>query len=79
MTNVLEYLEHTAAEAPDRIAVTDGEKEYTRARFLDLCRRAGSGLLRYAERRKPVIVFMEKNLPQLIAHVSLCNTYKMFA
>lgn len=67
MTNVLEYLEHTAAEAPDRIAVTDGEKEYTRARFLDLCRRAGSALAGSVARRRPVIVFMEKGADTLTA------------
>ena len=67
MTNVLEYLEHTADKAPDRIAVTDGEKEYTRVRLLDVCRRIGSALLEYDLRRRPVIVFMEKTADTLTA------------
>lgn len=67
MTNVLEYLEHITDEAPDRIAVTDGEKEYSRAGLLDVCRRIGSALLEYDLRRRPVIVFMEKNADTLTA------------
>ena len=67
MTNVLEYLEHITDEAPDRTAVTDGEKEYTRAGLLDVCRRIGSALLEYDLRRRPVIVFMEKTADTLTA------------
>ena len=67
MTNVLEYLEHITDEAPDRAAVTDGEKEYTRAGLLDVCRRIGSALLEYDLRRRPVIVFMEKTADTLTA------------
>ena len=67
MTNVLEYLEHITDEAPDRTAVTDGEKEYTRAGLLDVCRRIGSALLEYDQRRRPVIVFMEKTADTLTA------------
>lgn len=67
MTNVLEYLEHISDEAPDRTAVTDGEKEYTRAGLLDVCRRIGSALLEYDLRRRPVIVFMEKTADTLTA------------
>ena len=67
MTNVLEYLENTAARNPDRIAVADGQKEYTRAQFLDLCRRVGSGLLGITKCRRPVIVFMEKGVDTLTA------------
>ena len=67
MINVLEYLETSAGKNPDPIAVCDDLRAYSRAGFLDLCRRAGSGLLHYAERRKPVIVFMEKNADTLTA------------
>ena len=67
MTNVLEYLEHITDGAPDRTAVTDGEKEYTRAGLLDVCRRIGSALLEYDLRRRPVIVFMEKTADTLTA------------
>ena len=67
MTNVLEYLEHIAGENPDRIAVTDGDTEYSRSKLLDLCRRVGSGLLAYNLRRRPVIVFMEKTSDTLTA------------
>ena len=60
MTNVLEYLEHITEMDPDRPAVSDGTTEYTRGEFLELCRRVGSGLIGTAERRCPVIVYMEK-------------------
>ena len=67
MTNVLEYLEHTAQKDPDRVAAADGQRSYTRARLLDLSRRAGSALLGIAGRRSPVIVFMEKSVDTLTA------------
>lgn len=67
MINVLEYLEQSAAEDADRIAVCDGHKEFTRARLLELSRRVGSGLLKTVERRRPVIVFMEKTADTLTA------------
>ena len=67
MINVLQYLEASAKEDGSRIAVTDGQKEFTRRQLLDVCRRVGSGLLRIAERRRPVIVFMEKNTDAVTA------------
>ena len=67
MTNVLEYLESTAGKDGGRIAVCDGNKEYTRSRLMDLSRRVGSALLGITERRSPVIVFMEKNVDTLTA------------
>ena len=67
MINVLEYLEQSAAEDADRIAVCDGHKEFTRAQLLELSRRVGSGLLKTVERRRPVIVFMEKTADTLTA------------
>ena len=42
MINVLEYLEQSAAEDADRIAVCDGHKEFTRAQLLELSRRVGA-------------------------------------
>ena len=67
MTNVLEYLEHIAEKDPDRPLVSDGTTEYTRGQFLELCRRVGSGLIGTAERRRPVIVYMEKKTDVLTA------------
>lgn len=67
MTNVLEYLEQKTSENPHRAAVADGEREYTRGQFLELCRCVGSALLEQELRRKPVIVFMEKNVNVLTA------------
>ena len=67
MINVLQYLEASAEEDESRIAVTDGQKELTRGQLLKVCRRVGSGLLRVAERRRPVIVFMEKTTDTVTA------------
>ena len=67
MINVLEYLEASACRDGSRIAVCDGTRAYTREEFLDFCRRVGSGLLNVAVRRRPVIVFMEKNADTLTA------------
>lgn len=67
MINVLQYLEASASKDGSRIAVCDGTREYTREGLLELCRRVGSGLLNVAARRKPVVVFMEKNADTLTA------------
>lgn len=67
MINVLEYLEAITKRDPEKTAVTDGQREYTRAQLLEQSRRVGSGLLKFVKRRSPVIVFMEKNADALNA------------
>ncbi len=66
-TNVLEFLENTAASDPDRILVTDGQKELSRSGLMEVSRRVASGLLNSAARRSPVIVYMEKTTDTLTA------------
>lgn len=66
-TNVLEFLEQITQQDPDRIILTDGQKEYSRGTLMDLSRRVGSGLLGVCKRRTPVIIYMEKNVDTVSA------------
>jgi len=64
-TNVLEYLEHTAARVPDKIAYMS---ESSAMRFADVyaqSRAVGSALLSKGFSHEPVVVFMQKS-PQAI-------------
>ena len=66
-TNVLEFLEQITQQDPDRILLTDGQKEYSRGTLMDLSRRVGSGLLGVCKRRTPVIIYMEKTVDTVSA------------
>ena len=44
MKNVLEYLEHSAEEFQDKIAVDDGTTVYTYRQLHELARRIGSAI-----------------------------------
>ncbi len=60
--NVLEYLEKTAADYPERLVYRDEKDSITFGRLLELSRRAGSLLSKKIDPRKPVLVVAEKNL-----------------
>ena len=45
-TNILEYLEHTAARVPGKIAFSDGNDSITFEALLSRAKRIGSALLR---------------------------------
>ena len=68
MKNILEYLEATASEHPDKTAFSDGESAISFGELLSLSRAGGSKLLSRGARTggKPVAVFMKK-CPQTIA------------
>lgn len=61
-TNILEYLEHTAARVPGKIAFSDGNDSITFEALLSRAKRIGSALLRNgAGGGKPIAVLMEKH------------------
>ena len=60
VTNVLQWLDASAARLPDKIAFGDEKTALTFARLNDLARRAGTYLAARVERNQPVAVFMEK-------------------
>jgi acyl-CoA synthetase (AMP-forming)/AMP-acid ligase II len=62
MTNVLEYLENSARECPDRTAVSDPQTSCTYRAFACGAKRLGSALLACTRPRQPVAVCMEKSV-----------------
>ncbi len=66
MTNILEYLESTVLQYPDKVAYTDGEHSMTFKELYDSARAIGSSLAAKGCYRDPVIVFMGKT-PETVA------------
>ncbi len=64
--NVLEYLDRTAAEKPDKVAFSDGVDSLTFAQLYRGCRGLGSALCRRGLYQRPIVVFMRKS-PQEVA------------
>ncbi|MCD8117076.1 MAG: amino acid adenylation domain-containing protein [Oscillospiraceae bacterium] len=60
ITNILEYLDASAARVPDKIAFGDEKTALTFAQLREKARRAGSWLTKRIGRGLPVAVFMEK-------------------
>lgn len=58
--NILDYLEATAADCPDKPAFEDLEHSYTFAQVLGNAKRIGSALIHVLPQNAPVPVLMEK-------------------
>lgn len=67
MRNILEYLERSAAERPDKVFAVDVNGQCTYGDFLRGARAVGSLLCRYVGRGDAVVVFAEKSIPVLRA------------
>lgn len=65
MRNVLEYLEHSASQFPDKTAAADKDTACTYAQLLSDARRLGSGLAPYFAPRTPVPVLLDKSVDTL--------------
>jgi acyl-CoA synthetase (AMP-forming)/AMP-acid ligase II len=59
-TNVLEYLEKTVNDVPDKVAFADDKIEVTFQQFYDSCRAIGSYFSNERVYKEPVLIFMEK-------------------
>lgn len=66
-TNILDWLEATAARSPDAPAVGDVQQEYTWTELATLARRIGSGIARCTEPRRQVAFYLEKSAPAFAA------------
>ncbi|HIR84892.1 MAG TPA: amino acid adenylation domain-containing protein [Candidatus Galloscillospira excrementavium] len=60
-TNVLEYLEQTAPQVPEKLAFSNGTEGMTFREVYDQARAIGSTLLSLGAEREAVVVFMEKH------------------
>ena len=65
MKNVLEYLEQSAGNFPDKIAVRDTDSCDTYTELKNNSMKAGSYLLQYGFTKRPVAIFMEKSVRTL--------------
>lgn len=65
--NVLEFIEKSAAEFPQKTAVREGERSLTFAELLLLSRITGTSLLKSGAEKTPVGVYMEKSTEALPA------------
>lgn len=63
--NVLEYLEHNAANYSEKTAVIDEHKSYTYSELLSLSRRIGSAVAQKTDIRMPIAVLLEKGADTL--------------
>lgn len=73
MKNILEYLEHSAAMHPNKIAVLDPEKSATYEELLNNARRIGSFLSEQEVPQSPVAVFMDKSVEALTAFMGIVS------
>ena len=67
MTNVLEYLEHSARVCPDKTALVDPNGTCTYAQLEERSRAVGSALAGYTAPGAPVVIWMEKSIPAVSA------------
>lgn len=65
-TNLLEYLEETVKQLPDKLAFADEKGGLTFGEVYDCARAVGNFLHRNGHYREPVIIFMKKS-PQTVA------------
>ncbi len=66
-TNVLEYLEESAARVPEKIAFADDNKEMNFKELLQRSQAVGSALIAAGAVKEPVAVFMEKGPDNIAA------------
>ncbi len=65
MKNILDYLENSAAEYPDKTAAIDENSSCTYSELLNRAKQAGTFLSKYVKPQHPVAVFMEKSVDTL--------------
>ncbi len=65
-TNILEYLEHTVARVPDKVAFADETSALTFRETYDKARAVGSFLAGQGYYKQPIVVFMKKRPTTLV-------------
>ena len=80
ITNILSYLENSAAKWPEKIAIADDKNSLTFAQWKDYAQRIGTAIANATEKavRKPVLVFVDRKiecLPGFMGVVESGNFY----
>ena len=66
-TNILEYLEKTVPQCPDKVAYSDGSFDMSFAELYRACRAVGSSLIARGYYRAPVVILMNKHPREIAA------------
>ena len=69
--NVLEYLERSLADHSDKVAFVDENGCLTFGQLSDNARRIGSALCKINGDRKPIAVYMEKSVQEIVAFLGV--------
>ncbi len=71
MRNVLEYLEHSAREYPEKIVAEDINRRCSYRELLENAKHIGTSLAKIEPPGKPIAVFMEKSVEALTAFMGI--------
>lgn len=76
VTNILEYLEHSAATWPERTAIADDKNALTFAQWKDYAERIGTSLTNATDgvMRKPVLVFVDRKIECLVGFMGVVES-----
>lgn len=76
VTNILEYLENSAAIWPDKTAIADDKNGLTFAQWKDYAERIGTALIEKAAgaMRKPVLVFVDRKIECLVGFMGVVES-----
>lgn len=76
VTNILEYLEHSAAAWPEKIAIADDKNALTFAQWKDYAERIGTALsiATNGVLRKPVLVFVDRKMECLAGFMGVVES-----
>ena len=76
VTNILEYLEHSAASWPERTAIADDKNALTFAQWNDYAERIGTKLAKstIGAVRKPVLVFVDRKIECLVGFMGVVES-----
>lgn len=76
VTNILEYLDHSAAMWPNKTAIADDKNALTYAQWKDYSERVGTALIESTTRalRKPVLVFVDRKLECLVGFMGVVES-----
>ena len=68
--NILEYLENSIVNYPDKVVFSDDKENITYQEFGYRAKRAGCGLAAIMEnkRHKPVVVMIDRNIDSIVAY-----------
>ena len=76
VTNILEYLDHSAIEWSEKIAIADDKNALTFAQWKDYAERIGTSLINATEgaMRKPVLVFVDRKIECLVGFMGVVES-----